>query len=162
MAERLPAKHHKCSCMIKGPLVFMVRIPWSLSCQQTNTQWWRFHPWNNNFLLSSQRFWSCQCAVQFKTVSRGRSNHCSLCHHLDIQIRPELDLAGFTGWLVVFLTIGLFSIILKNISSGNYRTVNSLSWGELDLYLISYTSLNIFPVNYQMRSAPVQTFYMKT
>lgn len=39
--------------------------------------------------------------------------------------------------------------------------VKFLSQVELDFHFISYISLNMFPVNYQMRSSLVQTLYMK-
>lgn len=32
-----------------------------------------------------------------------------------------------------------FSIIVFKIQSGNYSMIKLLSWGELDLYIISYT-----------------------
>lgn len=148
--------------MIKGPLVFIVRIPWSLSCQQNNTHQWKFHHWNNNFLLTSQLFSSCQFDVQFKTVNWSLCNHCSLYNHLDIQMETKTRLSGIC-WLVgCILNNCTFSIIFKNIQSGNYSMVKFLSQDELDLYFISYTSLNMFPINYQLRSSLVQTFYMKT
>ena len=39
--------------------------------------------------------------------------------------------------------------------------VKFLSQVDLDLHFISYISLNMLPVNYQMRSSLVQTFYKK-